>query len=205
MLLKQFTQKVKKAKPISWYKPGKTNKTNKTTYKLTKPYGKVRSARFKPEMTPPQMLKMGVFEGCYINDDTIEFPREWYEKALAVGKLKPEGADPTINFFKVKSRLTLSEWKKYGWIPSSRLVTRKRQYVSLCDSSVNPDHKGWFQWYCRYYLGRRLPEIDEVQIKRWRAFKRHLGQIKANCKQYNMTCRPRQRQALLQWAYDPTV
>jgi hypothetical protein len=203
--LKTLTRKVKKAKPISWYKPGKTVKARDVTYKLSEPYGKVRKGKFQPQLSPPQMLVMGIFEGKYINNDTAEFPKEWYEKALKAGKLSPEKPNVEINYFKTKSRLPRSEWHSYGWIPSTKKVTRKQQYSLLSNQAKNPDSKGWFQWYCRYYCGRRMGEIDEVQMKRWNAFKRHLGQIKANCKPGDLTCRPRQRQSLLQWAYNPTV
>jgi len=204
MLLKQLTQKVKKAKPISFYKPGRIIRARNTTYKLSKPYGKIRDGRFSPQLTPQQMLEKGVFEGRYINNDTAEYPREWYEAALARKKLSPENADEQINMFKIKSRLPLSQWRLNGWIPSSKKVTRRRQY-DILSSSKNPDTKGWFQWYCRYFIGRRLPELDTVQKKRWIAFTRHAGAVRKNCTAGDLQCRPRQRQALLQWAYRPTI
>ena len=204
MSLAELVAKTRKAKPISFYKPGKIIKAKGTTYKLVKPYGKVNIGKFKPQLSPPEMLAKGIFEGKYLNDDTAEYPRQWYEGALKAGKLRPEGADVKINMFKIKSRLPLSEWQTYGWTPSSKKVTRRKQY-DILSSSKNPDTKGWFQWYCRYYLGRRIPELDEVQQKRWRAFTRHAGAIKKNCRAHNLTCRPRQRQALLQWAYRPTI
>lgn len=205
--LKQLTQKAKKAKPKSWYRPGKTVKArNGYTYKLTAPYGKVRQGDFRPQLTPEQMLRMGIFEGRYLNDDTGEFPREWFMGALKAKKLRPEQADVGVNFFKIKSRLPLSEWRKAGWVPGgSNKKTRKGEKAILSNPAKNPDTKAWFQWFCRYYIGRRIPELDKVQMKRWTAFKRHAGQIKANCRRRNLTCRPRQRQALLQWAYDPKL
>ena len=138
-------------------------------------------AGFSPHLTPPEMLEMGVFEGKYLNDCQPELPAAWFGKAKI-----SDTADISQNYFGIKSRQSLSVWQQKGWI-------------------YGPDPRGWFQWYCRYYLGRRLADIDRVQIKRWRAFARHAGQIKANCYPGDLYCRPRQRQALLQWAYDPFI
>jgi hypothetical protein len=150
-------------------------------YELVAPVGRDFPSDFSPKYTPQEMLAMGVFEGKYCNDCTNEFPEEWYEGA----KTNPT-PDPVLNYFGVKSRQPLSVWQEKGWIHG-------------------PDPRGWFQWYCRYYLGRRLPEVDHIQIKRWKAFARHAGQIRANCYPGDIYCRPRQRQALLQWSYDPLI
>ncbi len=149
------------------------------TYELTALPGHAFADNFTPFFTPAEMLEHGVFEGKYINDCRDEFPASWYRKA----KLSAS-PNPDLNCFGVKSRQPLSVWRQKGWI-------------------VGPDPRGWFQWYCRYYMGRRLPDIDAHQIKRWRSFSRHAGQIRANCEPLDIFCRPRQRQALLQWAYDP--
>jgi len=149
------------------------------SYQLTAPMGKNFAPDFKPFFTPQKMLELGVFEGKYINDCQDEFPKFWFRKA----KISPV-ADPKLNFFKIKSRQPLSVWRDKGWI-------------------IGPDPRGWFQWYCRYYLGRRLPDVDAQQIKRWRAFVRHGAQVKLNCMPGDLSCRPRQRQALLQWSHDP--
>lgn len=150
-------------------------------YYLKAPYGKIDDPDFKPELSPEQMLKMGVFEGKYLNDCRDEFPASWFRGAKISAR-----ADPSLNCFKIKSRQSLQEWQRKHWI-------------------IGPDVRGWFQWYCRYYMGRRIPEIDAIQIKRWRSFARHRGQILKNCKPKDYSCRPRQRQALLQWAYNPFI
>lgn len=150
-------------------------------YALVAPAGKEFSDGFQPRYSPAQMLEMGVFEGKYCNDCIGEFPAEWFASART-----GEKPDPALNYFGIKSRQPLSVWREKGWI-------------------YGPDPRGWFQWYCRYYLGRRLPEIDAIQIKRWRAFSRHAGQIRANCEPGDIFCRRRQRQALLQWSYNPLI
>ena len=151
-------------------------------YDLSEPMGKNFSSEFEPEYSPQEMLRLGVFEGHYINDCRDEFPKDWFDNA----QLSSVGPDINKNLFQIKSRLPLSEWQKRGWI-------------------IGPDPRGWFQWYCRYYMGRRLPQVDKIQIKRWRAFRRHQAQLKKNCIWGDLGCRPRQRQALLQWAYNPFV
>jgi len=156
------------------------------SYILIEPIGKNFDKDFTPALTPDKMLKFGVFEGKYLNDCTKEFPREWYENALH--KLSPKKPDISKNYFKIKSRQPLQVWIKKGWI-----------------TPEDPDVRGWFQWYCRYYLGRRNKDLDQRQIKRFKAFTRHAAQIKKHCLAGDLSCRRRQRQALLQWAYNPFI
>ena len=151
------------------------------SYELSCPIGKNFYPQFLPYFTPIEMLELGVFEGKYCNDSQKEFPSSWFSGAK-IGEV----SDPQLNYFRVKSRQPLSFWRKKGWI-------------------YGPDPRGWFQWYCRYYFGRRIPSIDQIQIKRWKAFNRHVGQVRANCFAGDVSCRPRQRQALLQWSYDPFI
>ena len=151
------------------------------SYEIVAPFGEVQSSTFQPHFSPKEMLRLGVFEGKYLNDCQSEFPNDGFDDAKIC-----QVADAKANYFGIKSRSSLSIWRQKGWIQE-------------------PDPRGWFQWYCRYYLGRRIPVVDAHQIKRWRAFSRHSGQVKANCMSGDVFCRPKQRQALLQWAHDPFV
>jgi hypothetical protein len=198
-----------KGRPLSTFKKGDriivSNKmVSKYSYLLEEAPGTNFQADFQPYFTPGQMLRLGVFEGKYLNDCLTEFPAEWFLDALALEKLRPQGADVSVNLFQIHSRLPLQEWYKKGWIPSNSHV-KASQYPQLSDPSINVDERGWFQWYCRYWMGRRIPTLDAIQIKRWKAFVRHSGGVKHNCKAADLTCRPRQRQALLQWAHNPYV
>lgn len=147
-------------------------------YYLTEPAGKNFRVDFLPDLTPAQMLSLGVFGGKYMTDCAEEFPCEWFENAF----LCHEKHDPNLNYFKINASKPLSYWRKKGWIHDD-------------------DPRGWFQWYCRYYLGRRHAD-DGRQIGRWKAIKRHVGQIRKNCRKGDLNCRPKQRQVLLHWAYD---
>ncbi len=149
------------------------------TYVLSEAEGSNFDPRFKPELSPKQMLTLGVFGGKYMTDCRNEFPADWFDRA----KLCHEFHNPELNFFGVNASQPLSVWRRKGWI-------------------YEEDPRGWFQWYCRYYLGRRIPEEDDRQIKRWQTMKRHLAQLRINCTPGDFSCRKRQRQALLHWAYD---
>ena len=147
-------------------------------YLLTRPAGGCFHPEFSPDLTPKQMLALGVFGGKYMTDCGEEFPASWFKRA----RLSPARADPAVNCFKVAASQPLSYWVQQGWIHPQ-------------------DPRGWFQWYCRYYLGRRS-EDDERQIKRWKAMRRHIAQLERHCRSRDLMCRPVQRQALLHWAYD---
>lgn len=148
-------------------------------YELTEPAGRNFHPDFDPQLTPREMLRLGVFCGKYMTDCKDEFPRSWFAGA----RLASSRRDCALNYFRVDASQPLSVWRSKGWIHRG-------------------DPRGWFQWYCRYYQGRRLPDEDARQIKRWKAIRRHVRQIERNCEPGDLTCRRRQRQALLHWAYD---
>ena len=138
---------------------------------------------FKPQLSPKKMLELGVFGGSYFgsNINIKEYPKSWFEKAKI-----SKNFDITLNRFRVKAGLSREHWIEKGWI-------------------FKEDPLGWFQWYCRFINGRRITHIDEIQIKRWKNFKRHVTAIEKNCEKDDLGCRKRQRQAILQWAYNPFI
>jgi hypothetical protein len=147
-------------------------------YLVTQPTGQNFHPDFRPQLTPKQMLALGVFGGKYMTDCAAEYPDDWFSHA----KLCPARRNPALNCFGVKASQPLSVWQHKGWI-------------------YHEDPRGWFQWYCRYFMGRRCAD-DERQIRRWKAIWRHAAQLGKNCHRGDLLCRPRQRQALLHWAYD---
>ncbi|HZZ82883.1 MAG TPA: hypothetical protein VFE62_30565 [Gemmataceae bacterium] len=147
-------------------------------YVLSASPGREFHGDFEPELTPREMLELGVFGGKYMTDCTAEFPASWYASA----RLCHERHDPDLNFFGINASQPLSVWRAKGWI-------------------YEEDPRGWFQWYCRYYQGRRCPD-DERQIRRWKAIQRHIAQVKKHCDKRDLECRRKQRQAILHWAYD---
>ena len=149
-------------------------------YYRTELSGRNFDSEFQPELTPKEMLQLGVFGGKYMTDCKDEFPKSWYKNA----KLCHKRHNPELNYFKINASQPLSIWRKKGWINEQH------------------DPRGWFQWYCRYYRGRRLEKEDQRQIKRWKQFRRHRAQVEKNCNKKDYDCRRKQRQALLHWAYD---
>lgn len=147
-------------------------------YALNEPEGQNLDPEFTPELTPQQMLELGVFGAHYFENEQDEFPPEWFAHAKM-----SDVHNPSLNYFKVDASQSREEWQRKGWI-------------------YPEDPRGWFQWYCRYYYGRRIPTEDRRQIKRWKNMTRHIGQIRTFCQPGDEHCRPRQRQALLHWAYD---
>jgi hypothetical protein len=184
------------------------------TYACTEPVGKHFAPGFTPHLTPKEMLALGVFGGNYFEGAVGEYPHEWFTHATlmhatlfndaqhASQQHKKSPAlflgenvnkkrdhirfgrpyDESLNFFKVDASQSREEWSRKGWIHAD-------------------DPRGWFQWYCRYYLGRRHAD-DARQIERWQKMARHVMWLQNACSVGDLHCRPRQRQALLHWAYD---
>jgi hypothetical protein len=135
---------------------------------------------FAPSFSPKEVLALGAFEGKYTSD-MKEVPSAWRVKGKVLAK--QDLPDPSINFYGVKSRQGLSEWRDKGWLMT--------------------DKEGWFGWSIRYFLGRRLGREDDLQVARWKSFvARHNAQVQLNCKAADKACRPVQRQGLLQWQWD---
>lgn len=153
-------------------------------YTLTEPVGRNFDPAFKPDLSPKEMLRLGVFGGAYFIGVKglvpSDLPKSWF---TGVKRSRDEDKHGELNYYGLRASQSLSVWKKKGWIYKN-------------------DPHGWFQWYCRYYLGRRIPEEDARQIKRWRAIRRHIAQVKKHCRKGDKTCRPKQRQAILHWGYD---
>ena len=137
-------------------------------YTLTASTGRNFHPAFTPELTPATMLHLGVFGGAYLTDCGDEFPASWFKNA----RLATSSPDASLNFFGVLASQPLAVWQAKGWIHPD-------------------DPRGWFQWYCRYYLGRRTDVEDHRQIGRWRAIRRHVAQVRRNCEEGDLSCRPR--------------
>ena len=208
MSLENMLKKLEKGRPLADFKKGdKIHVNNKMqkgySYTLSEDPG--TNLGFKPYASPGEMLALGVFEGKYMNDCIGEYPNEWFINALALGKLSPGKADPSVNAFGVKSRQNLDVWQENGWVAGGGKGKKTKRNEILSDPTKNPDERGWFQFYCRYWMGRRIPELDEVQIARWNAFTRHAGQIKKNCKPGDLECYKKSRQGLLQWSHNAFI
>ena len=148
-------------------------------YVLSAPVGRGFDPEFRPHLTPAEMLRLGVFGGKYMTDCRREFPKSWFARA----KLSPKGRDSALNFFGVDASQPLSEWRARA---GSIRTIRAAGFSGIAAIT-------WAA-ACRRRIAR--------QIKRWKAIRRHVRQVQKNCEPGDLTCRKRQRQALLHWAYD---
>jgi hypothetical protein len=175
---------MKRRRPLSWYTPGKLIRVCDSMqadyrYRLACNPGDIADhPDFTPLYTPQEMLALGVFEGQYLDPSSREFPAEWFAQA----RLSDRGPDDLLNAFGVKCRQSSTWWRERNLLHPD-------------------DPRGWFEWYCRFWLGRRHAD-DDRQVKRWRAFVRHSAQVAKNGGG-DPNKRRKQRQALLQWSYNP--
>ncbi|KAK8004556.1 Na+/H+/K+ antiporter P-type ATPase [Apiospora arundinis] len=131
---------------------------------------------FRPNKSPESILREGAFGGTYfrplyskrlgitIEDDWRELPDEWISGEGGSGSINVEKQltsleyDPAVNKYGVRCGQSIEEWEAAGWIA--------HEY----------DVRGWFQWYCRFWMGRRCVDgdggestgEDERQISRWK-------------------------------------
>jgi len=160
---------------------------------------------FKPNVSPKSVFRKGAFGGTYFRtiDSSVtgkthngrtairEYPEDWFKGLDIEKKVISSKYDKKVNKYGVKCGSSLEDWENNDWI-------------------VKRDPYGWFQWYCRYSLGRRTSD-DERQIKRWlglagpngRFRKRLMNMIKSKGKEYNdPSVSPVIRQVLLHWGYE---
>lgn len=116
---------------------------------------------FTPNKSPEEMLREGAFGGSYyrplrsrklgivVQDDWKELPPAWIEGLNVDTYLANPAYNPEINKFKVSCGQSIEEWEAAGWI------------------SHEHDVRGWFQWYTRFFRGRRCDD-DERQVGRWK-------------------------------------
>lgn len=116
---------------------------------------------FTPNKTPAEVLREGAFGGSYfrplyskrlrttVAGDHAELPADWTAGLDVARYLTSPEYDADANKFKVACGQSIEEWEAAGWIDHRF------------------DVRGWFQWYCRFYLGRRC-EDDERQVGRWK-------------------------------------
>ena len=161
---------------------------------------------FKPNLTPKRVFEMGAFGGTYFrpiyssvtnknykSKNVIREFKNWFTKIDNDKKVTSSNYDKQVNKYKVKCGSSLESWEKSGWISKQ-------------------DPYGWFQWYCRFYRGRRTKD-DRRQIDRWlklagpngRFKKRLINMIKKKGTIYNdYEVSPVIRQVLLHWGYELT-
>ncbi|KAL4858951.1 Volume-regulated anion channel subunit [Chlorella vulgaris] len=161
---------------------------------------------FRPNLTPKQVIQAGSFGGIYFNPrggkpgirgkevaiDHREFPADWFQglpKKAYVARTYTKGT----NKYGVKAGQDQAFWEGKGWIQPQ-------------------DPRGWFQWYCRFYMGRRS-EDDVRQISRWRGVVGDKGRwmralankvVRSNKRWDDATVSPVIRQTLLHWAFEMT-
>lgn len=162
---------------------------------------------FQPNLSPKQVLQMGSFGGTYFRDITSavtglhykgrevisEYPEDWFEGLSLEDLVISPTYRKTLNKYRSACGGSLGMWETSGWI-----------------SDIDP--YGWFQWYCRFFLGRRSSD-DERQVDRWAKGQGPKGRWRIQLMNKVLTARttfddakvsPVMRQVLLHWAYELT-
>lgn len=160
---------------------------------------------FLPNKTPKEILQAGAFGGTYFRPikssvepnvefgDEVwqEFPQDWFEGLNISTQVTSAVYRPEINKYGVKCGASLQEWETSGWIRPQ-------------------DPYGWFQWYCRFFQGRRT-EDDSRQVSRWLACAGPKGRWKnrlcklvfqADTNVDDVSISPVIRQTLLHWGFE---
>jgi len=177
------------------YKPGLTISVDypdqKYTYKLRRKIGHwPEYPMFQPDLSPEEILCLGVFEGQIFKDSYVEFPREWFLEAIELDK--------------ISVRYPLKRYNRYNVYALDYIVNFREENDDKDDSELRVhDPRGFLQWYFRFYLGRRVPTVDRARIQRWIQFKRRFLPMLKNCKKGDLNCKPRLKQSILCWAIDP--
>ena len=132
---------------------------------------------FRPNLTPAEVLNLGSFGGTYFrkiyssiteknytaSEAIAEYPSSWFENMSEKDiktKVTSSTYNKSINTYDIKCGQSLDAWESSGWITEA-------------------DPYGWFQWYCRFYLGRRCSD-DERQIARGKGVFSNKGRWRNN-------------------------
>ena len=154
---------------------------------------------FGTNLTPIEVIKKGSFGGTFFRDIYSGVSHKFYRnswkefkelKNIDCNYYSSDYHDASLDKYGVKCGTSLRFCENKGWI-----------------NKIDPYE--WFQWYFRYYLGRRS-EDDKRQIKRWKEIVNRLKGIlvkmikDADSKFDDYSISPKIRQILLHWGYELT-
>jgi len=201
-----FYKPARRTKEKEVYPESSVLKRDEATGKLTFKNVPSSQAHFQPNLTPKEMIQAGTFGGCYFNPRggkkgflkrpilvaSKEFPEEWFEN-MSKGLYENRVYKSYRNLYQVKAGQDQHYWEEHGWINEQ-------------------DPRGWFQWYCRFYLGRRTAD-DARQISRWTGVGGEKGRwknnllnkiVSSNRRFDDASISPVVRQTMLHWAIEVT-
>jgi hypothetical protein len=146
---------------------------------------------FKPDYTPCEMFREGIFGGNYFKP---EIPKRWsthvpdefideFKEYEIDNLLRNSNFIIQISKWRVDCGSTYEDWNDNGWIHDQ-------------------DPYGWVNWYINFYYGRRSDD-DSWQLNRWGSFKgRHSATLKKTGDPKDITHGFKTRQNMLHWAID---